>query len=508
MNRIGVLIILSLAAAVMQAAEQRPVRVLYNLDCSAFFTGEFGPQVPETIDKFVETHAAAGVTDLFINVNGQRTNYRSSVWESEWDGFDPNAGDDQPFLAAIDPKRRSGPDANEAQYYRDIVAFQKHGCDYGKRMIDSARGKKVKAWISLRMNDAHAPDKPNYPGHSTFWRSHPEWWLSSGPNPTKESWSAGALDYEIPEVREHYMKLIKEVCSRYDMDGLELDYLRFDLYFRPGRETVGGKLMTEFVEQTRKVTQEAAKKWGHPVQLAVRVPTTPWIARMHGLDAVAWAKAGLVDLITASPFWISTNSDIPVETWKGLLKDTQVVVAVAVEDGINSGASGRRRTTPEEMRGIFLSGLQRGADGVYFFNYFTYPYLFWPHATYYQLLKDAGSYEALSKLPRCHPITLTSPWSEGEPTPESILPYKGTHGVFRVATGPKPLPKQHVQVELTVPDHKEPLDVRVNGLSCSAIKGKQHEYAVPADALNDGYNLVEVVAKQKIEITWVEVSIQ
>ncbi|MFV1969049.1 MAG: hypothetical protein ACC628_26815, partial [Pirellulaceae bacterium] len=54
-------------------------RVIYNLDCTEFFVGSFGPVVPETIDKFVDDHAAAGITDLFINVNAQRTNYRSDV---------------------------------------------------------------------------------------------------------------------------------------------------------------------------------------------------------------------------------------------------------------------------------------------------------------------------------------------------------------------------------------------------------------------------------------------
>ncbi|MBI3920113.1 MAG: formylglycine-generating enzyme family protein, partial [Armatimonadetes bacterium] len=81
-------------------------RVIYNLDCSEYFVGTFGGVVPETIDKFVDEHAAAGVTDLFINVNAQRTNYHSDVWESYWDGYDPKAGDNQPFFEGIDMVNR------------------------------------------------------------------------------------------------------------------------------------------------------------------------------------------------------------------------------------------------------------------------------------------------------------------------------------------------------------------------------------------------------------------
>ena len=93
-------------AEAVKGDESPQGRVIYNLDCSEYFVGTFGPIVPATIDKFVDNHAAAGVTDLFINVNAKRTNYRSDVWEAYWDGLDPKAGDDQPFFAGLDPQRR------------------------------------------------------------------------------------------------------------------------------------------------------------------------------------------------------------------------------------------------------------------------------------------------------------------------------------------------------------------------------------------------------------------
>ncbi len=460
-----------------------PGRVIYNLDCSQFFVGTFGPIVPETIDWFVDAHAAVGITDLFINVNAQRTNYRSDVWESDWDGYDPNAGDDQPFFAGLDPKRRF-----ETALCKNVLALHEQGCDYPKRMIDAARRNHLKAWISLRMNDGHNPGLPDHPGHSTFWKSHPEWRLPYG------------LDYEQPEVREHYMKLVREVCSRYDLDGLELDYLRFWLYFRPGHEHDGAKLMTDFVKQARAATRGAAERLGHPVELAVRVPATPWIARRHGLDAISWAKAGLVDLIVASPFWHSVNSDIPIETWKGLLIGTDATVGLSLEDGINSGASGRRTMTHEEMRGVLVSGWHRGADAVYFFNLFTGPYQYWPRQDYGRLLRDAGSYAALRAGPRRHPLTITSPWAAGEPGSDKSLPYTGTHGVFRLHIGPKPAAERSVRIELVVPDHKAHRG--------GAAPSRRHVYDVPPHALSDGYNLIEASAEQDVNITWVEISVE
>ncbi|MBI3922148.1 MAG: hypothetical protein HY318_12075, partial [Armatimonadetes bacterium] len=88
---VGVALVLSTAAADDRPAGVRGTakvkketvprgRVIYNLDCSEFYVGTFGPIAPETIDKFVDAHAALGITDLFINVNAQRVNYRSAVW--------------------------------------------------------------------------------------------------------------------------------------------------------------------------------------------------------------------------------------------------------------------------------------------------------------------------------------------------------------------------------------------------------------------------------------------
>ena len=489
-------------------------RVIYNLDYSAFFIGTFGPLEPATLDKYVESLAKTGVTDLYINVNAQRTNYRSEVWESDWDGYDPNLGDDQPFFAGIAPERRF-----ETGWVTSVYAFHKMGCDYPKRMIDSARQNHVKPWISIRMNDSHYPDRPDHPYHSTFWRAHPEWHLSGGPNPAsaKDGWAIHGLDYEQPEVCEHYMKLVREVCSRYDLDGLELDYLRFWLYFRPGREHEGARLMTAFMQEVREATGAAAKRLGHPVELAVRVPSTPWIARRRGLDAVAWARAGFVDLVIAASAWPSTNSDVPIETWKGLLIGTDVTVALHLEDGIDSGAGGRRTMTHGEMRGVLTSGWHRGADAVYFFNLFAGPYQSWPREDHDRLLQDAGSYKALCAGTRLHPLTITSPWSEGEPGRERQLPYEGRHGVFRLHIGPKPLADQQARVELVIPECDQPLTVRLNGTLC-AIAGKasgsaapasdRHVYEVPPDALGDGYNLIEVAAEQDITITWVEISVR
>lgn len=232
---------------------------------------------------------------------------------------------------------------------------------------------------------------------------------------------------------------------------------------------------------------------------------------------MTWGRAGLVDLIIPSPFWPSIESDIPIETWKGLLVGTDVEVGMGMESGMDSG-SAIRTATHEEMRGVFASGLHQGADLIYLFNIFSSPYQQWPRADHDQLLRDASSYEALRRGPRRHPSTLTRPWAAGEPGADSALPFKGRHGTFRLHLGPLPGDGDRAQVELVATHKGERPAVSVNGIPCpfagmvdaahvAASGGSPEErrrvYEVPATALSEGYNLIEI----DIEITWLELAV-
>ena len=140
------------------------------------------------------------------------------------------------------------------------------------------------------------------------------------------------------------------------------------------------------------------------------------------------------------------------------------------------------------------------------------------------LLKDASSCAALCAGPRRHALTMTSPWAAGQLGKDRVLPHTGTRGVFRIHIGPKPLAQQRTRIELVTPDHDEPLDVRLNGVPCpsaglaeaehvkasgwKADQPQRHVYDVPAEALSDGYNLIEVNAEQDVTITWVEISVR
>ena len=345
-----------------EASEAKLVGLLHNEDCTDFFYNAVIPsgKAGEVVDRYVDVIAGAGVTVLMCNTNARRTNYRSDVWEAFWDGYEPNGPDEQPFLAAVAPDRRKA--------YRKLIGnmleVHRQGVDYPARVIQRCRHHGISPWISLRMNDVHENNNLEHPFHSELWRK-PELFRQGHPG-----YYARALDYAHAEVRDHYRALIVETLQRYDIDGLELDFMREPYLFSKGEESAGSKILTQWLKEIRQLVDEAAARRKHPIKLGVRVPSQPETALGLGLDAPTWAKDGLVDLVVATPRWATMHFDIPLAAWRQLLGD-RVTLAGGLEVLCRPYPGGPVRSRdPEYAAGAAVSVLSSGGDVVYLFNYF------------------------------------------------------------------------------------------------------------------------------------------
>ena len=225
------------SAAAAESPPSKLAGLLHNEDCTNFFYFQDFPagQAGEIVDRYVDVLAGAGVTVLMCNTNARRTNYRSDVWDAFWDGYDPRGPDEQPYLAAV-------PQAGRKVYRKlvgNMLEVHRQGVDYPARVIQRCRQQGISPWISLRMNDVHENDNLDHPFHAALWRK-PELFRQGHPG-----YYARALDYAHPEVREHYQALIAETLARYDIDGLELDFLREPYLFSKGKEQEGRTLLTD-----------------------------------------------------------------------------------------------------------------------------------------------------------------------------------------------------------------------------------------------------------------------
>ena len=90
----------------------------------------------------------------------------------------------------------------------------------------------------VRMNSHYDMD-PDHPGYGRFRRERPDLMIGrpgeSIPEGTVEWGIKTGLDFTFPEVREHRLSIVEEVVERFDVDGVELDFMRHPAFFRPGR---------------------------------------------------------------------------------------------------------------------------------------------------------------------------------------------------------------------------------------------------------------------------------
>ena len=227
-----------------------------------------------------------------------------------------------------------------------------------------------------------------------------------------------------------------ETLERYDIDGLELDFMREPYLFSAGKEAEGAPILTGWIREVRKLVDETAAKRGHPIRLGVRVPSRPEVALGMGLDAVAWAKEGLIDLLVVTPRWATLEFDMPIRRWRQLLGASKTTLAGGLEILYRPWPDGpATAVTPELATGAALSVLSRGADAVYLFNYFQDECPGWPLPVYQKTLKAMASLDSLVKQPRCVGITyrdITAPGENYQPP----LPATGKELVFRLKLGP------------------------------------------------------------------------
>lgn len=493
---------------------------IFNQDSTEFYFVRTADQMSgETVDAYIDDLARAGIGAFFSDVNAMRANYASKVWETDWHGYDPQGPDDQPVLrhlpaASIAPTRRR---LDSAKRLADL------GVNFHQRALTRCRHHGIGAWASVRMNDVHDCMTEDTPLLSTFFKAQRAARQLRAPH--RDAWWADrGLDWERADVQEHYFKLVCEQLETLDLDGLELDWMRFVFHFRPGRELAGGRAITAWMRRVRAECDKAEKRLGHRVMLGVRVPSRPETARRAGMDGVAWAREGLVDLVVPTPFWATSDFDMPLQEWRCLLDGTGAQLAGGLEIRYQPMPNGpATMMSAEHTVALALTVLHGGADQVYLFNYFPSGHSVvkdWGLGRYEEVVRAMRSVEVLATLPRRHAVTFHDVRAPGEPA-DNALPAGDTGKdfqwppgfAFRVQTGPKPAPGRKVELQLEFAPGStgiEQLRVYVNSRPVAPVPGAQAPtlaYAVAHEALEDEAQVVEIVGAEPAKCSIVRVEI-
>jgi len=319
------------------------------------------------------------------------------------------------------------------------------------------------------------------------------------------------------------LALVREVFERYDVDGFELDWMRFGYHLTPGKEKEQASILTDFTREVRRIAKSWEAKRGHPIQLAARIPSHPDAAAGLGMDGVQWAKEGLVDMLVVSPFFSRSDFDIPLEVWKDRLGEPREKVRVipAIDNGLAAyPGSPRIDNDLALLYGWAASSRYRGAASFYLFNWIYFPL---DKPAFRPILDKGLGEETVASAPRRHPVcyrdTVPKGFSNGAQLPR-LLDKPAT---FVIPSGKKPS-SGTVSVLIGLADQASVKDAACAGTlngkpstACADVSGNLKKYGVntaralrfafPLDVARDGINTVVIAPKAGTpqQIVWAEI---
>lgn len=335
----------------------------YNEDDGMFF----GQMPAEGYKRHLDEVCRGPITHFMACPNSMRSNVDSKVFDPIWMALDERA------LGVIPDGRCT---AGKWMHERGVDPYAAY--------CEQARARGLSGWISMRMNDIHWVTKPSYCALSRFWRRHPEFRRVTTPAVPDGGWNWGdyAFDYSHREVRDYHVGYARELLGRYDLDGFEADWLRSCHCLTPGKAREQSACLDDVMREIRRAADAAARRLGHPVRVAARVPGSLAVARDLGFDVRTWACERLVDVLVPCNDFRTIDFSVDYAEWDALKRlnpNLQIVVGVdagIAKEFLPEGAPGvtpRALATKAEYRGWAERLYAVGCEGVYFFNLFQHP---------------------------------------------------------------------------------------------------------------------------------------
>ena len=465
-------------------------KIIFNEDPNHFLYDRYAAGIrrleKEHILDFLAQYENTGITDFFICIGSSTPWFETKTRDNVMDTY-------KRWLK----EGKVPQDSSEAHFGQLKLLddfYQREGKTVISFLMEHVRDFGMRPWASLRMNDIHEASAEDSLLFSDFYRNNRHMNRVSHREPS--SYYDYALDYHYPEVREYYLTLIQEVLETFDVDGLELDFMREIYSFGIGREYEGIAVMNAFMREVYATVKTAEAHWGHPIKIAVRVPDKPEKALRLGFDVFDWVDADIVDLLVVTPRWSSIDNDLPIDLWKRMMRGKNVEIAAGLEiliDAYNRRPRKMQGNTFETAIASCANFLSQGADAIYLFNYMDtiqdeheFPFIA-DHATYHKFMEIAGDYQACIAEDRHHVVTYNDVYAIGEDgkkqLPVRLWGEKGNPPPFsavRVVTGDIPSDRT-VQIILGVEpedaDKYENLIVYLNAKRCRFVGVR--EWRVP-----------------------------
>lgn len=398
----------------------------------------------------------------------------------------------------------------------NIAALKSAGHDTLSATVDFCQENQLEIFWTHRMNDVHC-SAPNAEWLLCRWkREHPQYLMgtredrdqSEGLKSPRYWWSA--LDYEQPEVLDYIGRIQQDICRRYDIDGIECDYFRTPLLFRPNLDyrpatAAQVEILTNFQRRLRKIHLQEGTRRGRPILTAARVPGTPEACRHVGIDIQRWLDEGLLDLLTVTGGYLPFTE--PVDQIIRMAHQAKIPVYPAINTPL---ILRRPKQQLEALRGAASNMFHAGADGILLFNHFRPDF----PATDASQLMDIGSSETLAGKNKWFVID-NGRWEKGcysqgisqsHVLPQAI-PADGAPLIVQLPIGDDLaaadrngiLASVVLQIQLSDTTVAKSIAIRLNGQELTAVEHATEppwiEYHPRATNLHCGFNEISIRAK-------------
>ena len=173
----------------------------------------------------------------------------------------------------------------------------------------------------------------------------------------------GYWNYAVPGVRDFTTEIVREIATRFDHDGINLDFARLDVLLPAGHQWKLREHLNDLMRTVRAVLLERERVRGRPYLLSVQIPPDVVSCHYTGIDIETWVREALVDILILG----CRTFDVDVREFRRLTAGMPVKLYPCID--AHHSSDGYFHPSLEIQRGVAINWLDQGADGVCTFNY-------------------------------------------------------------------------------------------------------------------------------------------
>ena len=246
--------------------------------------------------------------------------------------------------------------AYEWRAWQSMQSLIQRGLDPLQVLIDRAHDKGLDFFASLRMAGYGGMDQAHQTRPSASWNQNQRALLAS----------TLRADFAHEEVRDHQFAVLEELATRYEVDGIELDFAFTCFYFNPDEAAKHISTMTKYVAEISRMVRQRP---GGSIPVGVRILPTEEMCLRAGLDVRTWLQQGLVDFVVPLFYPVMVlDPDMPIDWIVQAAHEADASVYGMLQPYVRdeyTGSPQRWYADAEILRATAANFWARGVDGLY-----------------------------------------------------------------------------------------------------------------------------------------------